>query len=259
MKCSGLIRRHPQALVLGCVFILCFGCGDGGTGSEDDQTGATLQGQIILFGGSAALASASADAGGHLLSQTMAPTNNVDVSIGNRKTTTDANGSFMINHIPLGDNSVRFSGSGISANYSVGGVKAGNTIFLQDVQVNGGQVKTKHTGTWLGTAGSTDPGSQGQIAFTLIIAANGNALTGTASIPAPDNSRWTMSGTETGSTVEGSMELVPDSSNSPCATGATFTGSFVADTLAGTFVEVDPPSGCGTPESGIFRVVKQQQ
>jgi hypothetical protein len=65
-----------------------------------------------------------------------------------------------------------------------------------------------------------------------------------------------MSGTETGKKVDGAMTLV--SSNSTCAAGATFTGTFVADTLSGTFVEVNPPAGCGSPESGTFRVVKQQ-
>jgi hypothetical protein len=185
----------------------------------------------------------------------MAPTNNVSVSIGKKKTITDGNGSFFINNIPLKDNTVTFSGSGISADYSLGGVEVGTTILLDSIQINGGQVKTKHTGTWVGTAGSTEPGSQGQIAFTLIIQANGNALSGTASIPAPDNSVWSMTGAETGQTVDGNMTLV--STNSSCATGGTFTGTFVADTLAGTFVEVNPPVGCGTPENGIFRVVKQ--
>ena len=65
-----------------------------------------------------------------------------------------------------------------------------------------------------------------------------------------------LSGTETGKTVDGEMTLV--SSNSTCAAGATFTGTFVADTLNGTFVEVKPPAGCGSPESGTFRVVKEE-
>jgi hypothetical protein len=135
------------------------------------------------------------------------------------------------------------------------GITQGSQFVLNGIEVNNGTVKTEHTGTWVGTAGSTEPGSQGQIAFTLIIQANGNALTGTGSVAPPDNSVWTMTGKETGKKVDGEMTLV--SSNSECATGATFTGDFVADTLKGTFIEVNPPAGCGTPESGEFRVVKQ--
>ncbi len=89
----------------------------------------------------------------------------------------------------------------------------------------------------------------------MILEQNGNSLTGTASVGSPDDSAWHISGTETGHSVDGSLMLV--SSNSPCATGVTFEGTFVADTLSGTFIEVDPPAGCGTPEPGIFRVVKQ--
>jgi hypothetical protein len=47
------------------------------------------------------------------------------------------------------------------------------------------------------------------------------------------------------------------STGSLCASGVTFAGTFAADTLSGTFVEVNPPAGCGPPENGIFRVVKQ--
>jgi hypothetical protein len=184
----------------------------------------------------------------------MAPTNNVSVSIGKRKTTTDASGSFLINNIPLGDNAVTFSGSGLSAAYALAGVETGMTILLDNIQINGSQVQTKHTGTWVGTAGSTEQGSQGQIAFTLTIAANGNALSGTGSVPPPDNSVWSMSGTETGQAVSGKMTLV--STSSSCATGADISGTFLADTLSGTFIESDSIPGCGSPESGIFRVVK---
>lgn len=260
MKWSGYIRQHLGAMALGCIFFLGLGCSDGGTGSEDEQTGATLRGQIVLFGAAAVFElgpdPASAKGAGDPFLLALAPTNNVDVSIGDRKTTTDATGSFLINDIPLGDNSVSFSGSGISADYLLGGVEVGTTILLDSIRVNGGEVKTKHTGTWVGTAGSTEPGSQGQIVFTLIIEANGNDLSGTASIPAPDSSEWSMTGKETGLEVEGEMTL--ESTKSSCATGGEFVGTFLADTLTGTFVEVNPPTACGSPESGIFRVVKQQ-
>jgi hypothetical protein len=212
------------------------GCGDDGAGPEEEQTGAMLMGQVISVG-------ASNQTGG------------IDVSMGTKSTTTSGNGSFTLNHIPLGDHGVTFSGSGVTGTYTLSGVEAGSSFNLQDIQLNVGQVSTKHTGTWVGTAGSDDPGSQGQIAFTLVIQANGNALTGEGSVEPPDNSVWSMSGTENGTAVTGEMTLV--SSNSSCATGGTFTGTFSADTLNGSFVEVDPPAGCGTPETGSFRVVKQ--
>ena len=148
-----------------------------------------------------------------------------------------------------------FSGSGIVGSYTVNGVEENTTFELNGVQVNNGLVTTEHTGTWVGTAGTSEPGSQGQIAFTLIIAANGNLLSGTASVAPPDASVWTMAGFENGTQVSGVMALV--STNSSCATGGTFTGTFSADTLSGDFTEVNPPPGCGDPESGTFRVVKQ--
>lgn len=231
---KGLEAAASSFLFLGILSL--WGCGSDGTGPDEELTGASLLGQVVLLGSSA-------------------QTGGVNVSIGNKKTKTSGDGSFSLNHIPLGNQMVTFSGSGNSGSYSLSGVESGSTFFLNDVQVGGGQVKTEHTGTWVGTAGSTEPGSQGQIAFTLTIQANGNALTGSASVPAPDNSIWAMSGKETGTSVDGEMVLV--SSASGCATGATFTGTFVADTLSGDFVEVSPPVGCGTPESGTFRVVKQ--
>lgn len=234
--------------------LLVSACGDGGTGTEEEQTGAKLEGRIVLMG-LAGAAELGSEPGGSPLSF-LAPTSDVTVSIGSKSTKTDGGGSFVLNHIPLGNQTVLFSGSGITGSYGLNGVVEGSTFTLNGIEVSGGQVKTEHTGTWIGTAGSTDPGSQGQIAFTLVIAANGNVLSGTGTVAPPDNSVWTMSGTETGKKVDGEMTLV--SSNSSCATGATFTGTFAADTLAGTFVEVNPPTGCGSPESGEFRVVKQQ-
>ena len=130
-----------------------------------------------------------------------------------------------------------------------------SVTIVNGVRVASGLVKTSHTGTWVGTAGSTQAGSKGQIAFTLIIAANGNALSGTGSIEVQDTSYWAMSGTETGRKVVGTIKLID--SNSSCATDAKFDGTFSADTLGGTFVEMSPPTGCGSAESGTFRVVKQ--
>jgi len=253
-KCS---RMRSWAGFVVISILVCSGCGDGGTGSEEEQTGATLQGQIILLGAAASQDEESKLAGSAdpTLYLAFAPTSGVDVAIGKKSTKTDGNGSFILRNIPLGDQTVIFSGSGVTGSYALNGIVEGATFDLNSVQVNSGQVKTEHTGSWVGTAGSTESGSQGQIAFTLIIEANGNSLSGSGSVEAPDNSVWSMSGTETGKKVDGAMTLV--SSNSSCATGATFTGTFSADTLSGTFTEVNPPTGCGSPESGVFSVVKQ--
>lgn len=238
-------------------FLVCAGCGDGGTSAEDDQTEATLEGQVILMGvqGGADLGLTMVGSHDPKTQISLAPTNDVKVSIGNKSTKTGANGTFVLRNIPLGNQTVVFSGSGITGSYSLNGIVGGASFSLNGIQISSNTVKTEHTGTWIGTAGSTEPGSQGQIAFTLVISVNGNSLTGTGSVAPPDNSQWSMSGTETGKKVDGQMTLV--SSNSSCATGGTFTGTFVADTLGGTFLEVNPPAGCGAPESGTFRVVKQ--
>ncbi|MBT8398073.1 MAG: hypothetical protein HKO65_15785 [Gemmatimonadetes bacterium] len=148
-----------------------------------------------------------------------------------------------------------FSGSGVTGPYTLTGIDLGTIITLDEVQVSPGQVKTKHTGTWVGTAGSTEPGSQGQIAFTMVIEENGNAITGIGQLAPPDSSTWEIEGKETGTSVDGTLKLL--FSYSQCATGGEFVGTFVADTLSGNFIEVNPPAGCGTPESGTFRVVKQ--
>jgi hypothetical protein len=234
------------------------GCGDDGTGPEE-RTGATLRGQIVQFGAqnNADEASSQALEPGPGLIRALAPVSGVTVTVGDKSDVTDADGNFSVTDIPLEDPTAVFSGSGTSGSYIVTGLEPNTTIQLNGVEVINGNVSTEHTGTWVGTAGSDDPGSAGQIAFTLIISANGNALTGTGSVVPPDASVWTMSGFETGTMVNGTMTLV--SSNSSCATGGNFTGTFSADTLSGTFIEVNPPAGCGSPESGRFRVVKQTE
>jgi hypothetical protein len=232
-------RRVRSLLIIGvlCGIGLWFSaCGDDGTSAEEEKTGAALLGQVVLLGESEDVA-------------------NVKVSIGAKSTQTDGTGSFSLNHIPVGENTVTFSGSGVTGPYTLTGVQEGTTITLEEIKVNPGQVKTKHTGTWVGTAGSSDPGSQGQITFTMIIEANGNAITGTGQLAPPDSSTWKIEGKETGTTVDGTLELL--FSYSDCATGGEFTGTFAGDTLSGTFVEVNPPAQCGDPESGTFRVVKQ--
>ncbi|MBT8335436.1 MAG: hypothetical protein KJO11_02465, partial [Gemmatimonadetes bacterium] len=230
----------PWALLL---TVAALGCGDDGTGPPVDETGATLQGRIVQFEPVAGLA---------LPGPSAAPVNDVSVAVGTLSTTTDGNGNFVLTDLPLGDRTIVFAGS---ASYALSGIEADALFELWGIQVNGPAVKTEHTGTWVGTAGSSDPGSAGQIAFTLTIAANGNALSGTGTLAPPDASVWNMTGTENGRTVTGVMKLV--SSNSSCAGDASFTGSFSGNTLAGTFVELAPPAGCGSPESGTFQVVKQ--
>jgi hypothetical protein len=251
-----------RTILCGCFLVVIpvlalSGCGDDGSGPEGEKTGATLQGQIIQVGAAVSLSSGAptGDGIGATPKANAEPTSDVTVSIGSKSTKTDGSGSFVLIDIPIGNQVVEFSGSGVTAAYSLNDVSLGDSFTLYGIQLTSGTVETEHTGTWIGTAGSTDPGSQGQIEFTLIISANGNALTGTGTVPAPDNSQWAMSGIETGTKVEGLMALV--SSDSECATGATFTGTFSADTLSGTFVEVNPPAGCGSPENGTFRVVKQ--
>jgi hypothetical protein len=249
-------RNHPWIGLTLASTMLWVGCGDDGTG-PGERTGATLRGQIVQFGAqdNADEASFQVLEAGPGLKRAFAPVSGVTVTVGDKSDVTDEDGNFSVTDIPLEDPTAVFSGSGIQAPYTVTGLEENATVQLNGVQVVNGSVTTEHTGIWVGTAGSSDPGSAGQIAFTLIISANGNALTGTGSVVPPDASVWTMSGFETGTTVDGTMTLV--SSNSSCATGGNFTGTFSADTLSGTFIEVNPPAGCGSPESGTFRVVKQ--
>ena len=239
--------KRDSAVVVLCSLLILYGCGDDGTGPGEEQTGAMLQGTVTVFD-----APASA-VGLARLGSVVTP--GVLVSIGTKETETDASGDFALYDIPLGSQIVRLSKDGAVGTYTLVGIVSGATFTLDQIQYSGGQVSTAHTGTWVGTGGSTDPGSQGQIALTMILEANGNSLTGTASIGSPDNSVWSISGKETGTSVDGAMTVV--STDSPCASGGTFVGTFSADTLNATFVEVDPPAGCGPPENGIFRVVKQ--
>ena len=243
MEMQKAFRNRRRALAIPLAFLVWSGCGDD-NGPEDEQTGTTLQGTVTAF-------QAQVVAGGFEL----AATEGVVVSIGSRSTETDANGNFTLRDFAVGTQNVLFSRDGGSGTYVLSEIERGDSFLLDQVEVSGGQVSTQHTGTWIGTGGSTDPGSQGQVALTMIISQNGNALTGTASIGEPDNTSWNISGTETGHSVDGILTVT--STNSQCAADGDFEGTFVADTLSGTFIEVDPPAGCGTPEPGIFRVVKQ--
>jgi len=94
---------------------LCFSaCGDDGTGAEEEKTGAVLQGQVVLLGDSD-------------------ETGNVKISIGEKTTKTSGNGSFSLNHIPVGETTATFSGSGITGPYSLTGIELGTVVTLADV------------------------------------------------------------------------------------------------------------------------------
>lgn len=237
-------RKSGGAFSVLLALVIGSGCGGDDNGPEEDQTGTTLEGTVTAF-------QAQVVGGGFAL----ASTEGVTVAIGSKSTQTDASGDFILRDFGIGTQNVVFSRDQSSGTYVLAEIDRGDSFLLDLIQYSGGQISTQHTGTWVGTGGSTDPGSQGQIALTMIIAQNGNSIAGTASIGEPDNTSWNITGTETGHSVDGAMTVT--STNSECASGGTFTGTFVADTLSGTFIEVNPPAGCGPPEPGIFRVVKQ--
>lgn len=235
------------ALLLPLSLLALSGCGGDDSGPQEEQTGTVLQGTVTEF-------QAQVVPGGFAL----AATEGVRVAIGSKSTETDANGDFTVRDFAVGTQNVLFSLDAGAASYQLSDIEPGDQFLLDQIQVNGGNVSTQHTGTWVGTGGSTDPGSQGPVALTMIIAQNGNSLTGTASIGAPDNTSWNITGTETGHTLN-DTHLTVTSTSSECAAGAELLdATFVGDTLSGSFIEEDVPQGCGaSPESGLFRVVKQ--
>ena len=235
-----------RAFLLFTCLSLVTACGDDDTSPEDEQTGASLQGTVIAF-----------DAGQAVVLQGRLAafgTPGVRVSIGSKSVETDASGAFNINHIAVGDQSVTFSKDEATGVYLLRDIDPGEAFLLDQVQYSGGQVMTKHTGTWVGTADSNDPDSQALIDVEMVIGGSGNSLTGTANA-SPETGTWTLDGTETGFAMEGTLTLVV--SESDCSADMWIEGTFVADTLTGTFTEVDPPAGCGPVESGPFRLVKQ--
>jgi hypothetical protein len=236
-------RTVTCALVVLISCLVWSACGDDVAGPEG--TGATLHGTVTTF-------EAQVIAGGFAL----AGIGGVTVAIGSNSTETDANGDFTLRDMPLGNQDVLFSRDGTSGVYGLNGIDRGESFTIDQIQFIGGEITSAHTGTWVGTGGSTDSTSVGQIALTMILEKNGNAMTGTADVVGVrDATVWSISGSETGHSVDGSLTVV--STNSECGSGGAFQGTFVADTLSGTFVEVNPPAGCGPPENGTFRVVKQ--
>jgi hypothetical protein len=246
MSASNRDRSRCGVLLLVFCLSLSAGCGDDDPGPDDSQTGASLQGTVVAFdAGQAAVVPALLAAVG---------TPGVRVAIGSKSTETDAAGNFSLDDIAVGDQTVAFSRDDATGAYLMRDIEPGETFFLDQIQYSGGQIVTKHTGTWVGTADSTDPESVGLIALEMVLNASGNSLTGSATAE-PETSIYTVNGTETGFSVDGSFTVV--SSDSQCTADVSFEGTFVADTLSGTFVEVDPPADCGPPETGTFRVVKQ--
>jgi len=229
-------------MIAACSLGIAVACGDDSS-PEDEQTGTVLQGTVTSFqpqvvGGGFGLFS----------------TEGVTVRIGSLSTETDASGDFTLRNFGLGTQNVLFSRDESMGTYVLSYVDRGDAIFLNEVQFSGGNISTQHTGTWVGTGGPAE------VALTMVIAHNGNALSGTASIAGPDATVWTIDGKETGLAAEGTMDVV--STNSECASGVEFDGTFSADTLKGTYLEVytaDYPTGteCDEPETGVFTVVKQ--
>jgi hypothetical protein len=239
---------HPwcRVLLLGTCLPLIAACGDDDSGPDDEQTGASLQGTVIAFeAGQAAVVPARIAAVG---------TPGVRVSIGSKSVETSIAGNFIISDIAIGDQEVTFSKDDASGIYLLSDIEPGEAFLLDQVQYSGGQVMTKHTGTWVGTADSNDPDSQALIDVELVIGGSGNSITGTANA-SPETGTWTLDGTETGFDMEGTLTLVV--SESACSADMWIEGTFLADTLTGTFTEVNPPAGCGPVESGPFRLVKQ--
>jgi hypothetical protein len=246
MNTSSRDRYRYGVLLLASCLVLATGCGDDDPGPDDGQTGASLQGTVVAFdAGQASVLPAVLAAAG---------TAGVRVTIGSKSTETDAAGNFRLEDIALGDQTVAFSLADAAGMYLMRDIEPGELFLLDQIQYSNGQIMTQHTGTWVGTADSADPESVGLIAVEMILNASGNSLTGSATAE-PEANVYTVSGTETGFSVDGSLAVV--SSGSPCSADMAFEGVFDADTLSGTFVEVDPPAGCGPPETGTFRVVKQ--
>ena len=246
MSAQKTFRIHQRAPAILLALLLCVGCGDDND-PEDESTGTLLEGSVTDV-------QAKVVRGGFAL----ASTEGVTVSIGSKTTQTDVNGNFTLRDFGIGTQDVLFFHDDGSGAFVLTDVERGDEYsFL--FSISGGQVSSQHTGTWVGNGGSTDSTSQGLVALTMVIAQNGNDLTGTASIGAPDNTSWNIIGTETGHTATGTLTVT--STNSDCASDGDFEGTFVADTLSGTFVEVHAADGsqdhCGPNEAGIFNVVKQ--
>jgi hypothetical protein len=249
MSAQKTFRTYHQALALLLAVLLCVGCGDD-NGPDEEQTGTLLEGSVTDV-------QAQVVQGGFAL----ASTEGVTVSIGTKSTETDVNGNFRLRDFGIGTQDVLFFHDDGSGAFVLTEVERGDEYEFQ-FSISGGQVSSQHTGTWVGEGGSTDPSSQGLVTITMIIAQNGNSLTGTASIAAHDTTSWHVSGTENGHAVEGMFTVT--TSTSLCASDGDFEGTFEADTLFATFDEVRPDdwtaeqeTECGPVESGVLTLIKQ--
>jgi hypothetical protein len=249
MSAQKTFRTYHQAPALLLAVLLCVGCGDD-NGPDEEQTGTLLEGSVTDV-------QAQVVQGGFAL----ASTEGVTVSIGTKSTETDVNGNFRLRDFGIGTQDVLFFHDDGSGAFVLTEVERGDEYEFQ-FSISGGQVSSQHTGTWVGEGGSTDPSSQGLVTITMIIAQNGNSLTGTASIAAHDTTSWHVSGTENGHAVEGMFTVT--TSTSLCASDGDFEGTFEADTLFATFDEVRPDdwtaeqeTECGPVESGVLTLIKQ--
>jgi len=256
METHARIEKRVNVFVcvaLCLIFLSCGGGGDSNTVAPNaDATGATLQGNVISISDTSSQMAAVSENGRSIAG--------IKVSLGEMTVLTDEQGAFHIEDIPIGDQVIRFNDI---ADYFAKAIEKLETLTLRNLQINGDEVATEHTGIWMGTGGSTDSNSQGPIDLTMIIEKNGNSITGTMLGGEPDNSVWEINGTENGTTINGTFTLI--SSGSECATGGTFDGDFSGNTLSGTFDEVfsesDPlPDECTEnyeyPEHGTFTVTK---
>ena len=248
MSKSTISPSHHRVPALLLVALAALACGDDDNGPDDQQTGTVLQGTVVEF-------QAQVVPGDFAL----AATEGVRVAIGSKSTETDANGNFTLRDFQVGNQNLDFSLDQDVARLVLTDVERGDEYdFL--FSINGGNVSTQHTGTWVGQGGSDESAA---VTITMIIAQNGNALSGTASIPPPDNTSWNISGTETGFSVDDGTFTVT-TTNSFCASDGEFQGVFTADTLDATFVEVRGPdwtaeqeTECGPVETGAFTLIKQ--
>jgi len=254
-------RKDSKLLILIGVFFIFLSCGsDGGeSGSGSVETGATLQGNIKSV---------------TTTSIQIADVGDITVSIGDLENTTDEEGNFMIENIPIGDQTIQFEGNGVSTFYDLIDIEEQEAFVLRDLEINDDEVSTEYTGTWEGYGGSTKEGSHGDdLDLIMKIRTNSNEISGTIELKegAPDKSIWRVDGNvswnqiKRRNQIEGTFWLKKES-DSGCASDAEFYGLFNGNTVDGTFTEINVPPGCihdedgdgeeDGPEEGIFHLEK---